>query len=110
MKVLVLRLSAPGTLLLAALLCTACGGEDHPPAPPASRTPFAPSPPPNVPAQPARDDVATGACDKGTARDCRVWLPSSGGIKNCFQGTQACAEDMWSDCLSDEDAAELLGG
>jgi hypothetical protein len=37
-----------------------------------------------------------------------VWLPEINGVKNCFVGTQVCLEDTWSECLSDDDAAELL--
>lgn len=59
---------------------------------------------------PPTDDVKTGACDSGESRDCRVWLPEVNGVKNCFVGTQVCVDDVWSECLSDEDAAALLDG
>ena len=57
---------------------------------------------------PLTDDVATGDCDSGESRDCRVWLPEVNGVKNCFVGTQVCVDDTWSSCLSDEDATALL--
>lgn len=57
---------------------------------------------------PLTDDVASGDCDSGASRDCRVWLPEVNGVKNCFVGTQVCVDDAWSSCLSDEDATALL--
>lgn len=57
---------------------------------------------------PPTDDVETGACDSGEPRECRVWLPEVNGVKNCFVGTQVCVDDLWSACLTDEDAAALL--
>lgn len=93
--------------LAVALLCAACGGSERSDLPETSSSTFTPSQP--VAGQPSTDDVATGACDMGESRDCRVWLPTSGGVKHCFVGTQVCADDLWSDCLSDEDAADLLG-
>lgn len=57
---------------------------------------------------PPTDDVETGACDGGDSRECRVWLPEINGVKNCFVGTQVCVDDLWSDCLTDDDAAALL--
>lgn len=59
---------------------------------------------------PPTDDVKTGACDEGESRDCRVWLPEVNGVKNCFVGVQVCVDELWSSCLSDEDAAALLDG
>src|SRR5690348_12190691 len=93
--------------LLAVLLCTACGGSERPDAPDTSQGTFTPPPQRQVPAQPAGNDVATGSCEAGVSRDCRVWLPTSGGQKNCFVGTQVCVDDAWSGCLGDSDAAVL---
>ncbi len=101
-----LRCTAVLALLLAAFASSACGGSDRSDAPQSSSSTITPSP--RVTGRATTDDVATGACDQGVSRDCRVWLPESGGVKHCFVGTQVCAGGSWSACLDDQDAAELL--
>ena len=99
-------LFAASLLLLAG--CVACGGADRPDSSEVMAGHTVPPPPRPASDTPSTDDVATGACDSGASRDCRVWLPEINGVKNCFVGSQVCLEDTWSDCLSDDDAAELL--
>lgn len=98
-------------LVLLAAGCVACGsGSDRPGSQEVmAGNPVAPGPGTASDIPPPGDDVATGACNTGESRDCRVWLPEVNGIKNCFVGTQVCVDDEWSNCLSDENAAELLG-
>lgn len=95
--------------LCLALGLVACGSGDRPGSSDTmgghNAVPTAPRPSADVP---ATDDVATGSCQSGASRDCRLWLPEVNGVKNCFVGTQVCADDEWSDCLSDDDAAALL--
>lgn len=102
------RFTTLAALFLAARFLQACGGSDRSHVPDGSSSSFTPAP--RVTARSAGDDVATGACDLGMSRDCRVWLPTSGDVKNCFVGTQVCADGTWSGCLDDQDAAELLSG
>lgn len=103
-----LHFSTLAALLLAARFFPACGGSDRAHLPEGSSSTLKPAP--RVTNRSAGDDVATGACDEGTSRDCRVWLPTSGGVKHCFVGTQVCVEGTWSGCLDDQEAAELLSG
>lgn len=37
-------------------------------------------------------------CDDGAVRDCKVVLPTQGGIANCFTGVQECVNGSWNDC------------
>ena len=100
-------------LLLLGLLSIACGSaNDRPPAQAetlgSAPSQGAPAPRASSELPPAGNDVATGECELGESRDCRVWLPEVNGVKNCFVGTQVCVTDAWSKCLSDDDAAEAL--
>ena len=96
-------------LILLAATCVACGsGSDRPGSKEVmAGNPVAPAPETASDTTPG-DDVATGKCDTGASRDCRVWLPEVNGVKNCFVGTQVCVDDEWTGCLSDDTAAALL--
>lgn len=96
--------------LLLPLSLFACGSSDRPDSSEAGGdgNPLPPSGTGGSSEIPPTDDVETGACDSGDSRDCRVWLPEVNGVKNCFVGTQVCVDDLWSSCLSDDDAAALL--
>lgn len=48
------------------------------------------------------DDLATGACEAGDVRDCRVQIDEH----NCFVGQQFCIEGAWSHC----DEADAFDG
>ncbi|HEY6725318.1 MAG TPA: hypothetical protein VI197_14885 [Polyangiaceae bacterium] len=98
------------SLLLTVSLC-ACGSSDRPDSSEAGGgNPLPPGGTGSSSEIPPTDDVETGTCDRGDSRDCRVWLPEVNGVKNCFVGTQVCADELWSSCLSDDDAAALLDG
>jgi hypothetical protein len=67
----------------------ACGGEDE-----VRRT--GPAPPQNQGgSNVGGTDVATGSCDEGEIRDCKVQIDEN----NCFVGEQMCIDNEWSDCL-----------
>ncbi len=70
----------------------ACGGSDDAPrsiAPPTTSGPgFGGS-------SVGGTDVATGMCDEGLIRDCKIYIDEN----NCFVGEQKCIDDEWSDCL-----------
>jgi hypothetical protein len=95
------------SLLLLLGLC-ACGSADRPASSEAGGGNPLPSGTGSSSEIPPTDDVETGACEGGESRDCRVWLPEVNGVKNCFVGTQVCVDELWSSCLSDDDAAALL--
>ena len=95
--------------LLLTLGVVACGSGDRPDSSESAGSPHVtPSGTSSGSEFPTTDDVATGACDSGDARDCRVWLPEVNGVKNCFVGTQVCVDETWSACLADDEAAALL--
>jgi hypothetical protein len=82
-----------GVPLLALLV--SCGDEDRPP------------PPANTGGTSFTDDVigqhpdnvyATGPCENGTVKQCRVYLPAHGQVQPCFVGEQMCIEGAWSEC------------
>ncbi len=53
----------------------------------------------------------TGAgdpCDVPSAVECKVNLPSQGGVTNCFVGVRICEDGQWGDCVSNDAAEELL--
>lgn len=97
-------------LLAGAVACVACGSNDRPDSSDAmgGHTVVTSGSSGTGSDLPLTDDVATGDCDSGESRDCRVWLPEVNGVKNCFVGTQVCVDDTWSSCLTDEDATALL--
>ena len=95
-------------LMLVTACCSACGGPSDRPSPAEVESSHAISPRPDSDA-PEGDDVAAGACDSDSSRDCRVWLRQVNNTRNCFVGTQLCLDGAWSDCLTDEAATALLG-
>ncbi len=50
----------------------------------------------------ARDVYATGACEDGATRVCRVYLPSHNDVQPCFVGEQLCGGGQWGECESGE--------
>lgn len=48
--------------------------------------------------------TATGACEAGIVRECRIDLPEQNGVKNCTTGLQACRQGKWGPC---QDPAEV---
>jgi hypothetical protein len=43
-------------------------------------------------------DAASTSCVDGATRSCSITLPSQGGIKNCFVGTEQCKNGKWGPC------------
>ena len=37
-------------------------------------------------------------CTDGDVRECKVTLPTQGGVANCFTGVQDCVNGRWNDC------------
>lgn len=88
-------------LLTLALLGSGCGraGEDRPPPAPAETdhdttdlTRYDSS------TADSRDVVASGGCEEGATRDCRIYLPSHDGVQPCFVGVQECTASTWGEC------------
>jgi hypothetical protein len=102
-------LTSSAVLVLVAVWSAACSGADRPPSAEVDYAQVASSRSGSGSDPAARNDVATGPCDSLSSRDCQIWLPSVNNIKNCFVGTQVCSDGEWSDCLSDDAAAALLG-
>jgi hypothetical protein len=46
----------------------------------------------------SRDVVASGGCEDGATRECRIYLPSHGGVQPCFVGVQECRGAAWAEC------------
>jgi hypothetical protein len=74
-------------------LLVSCGDDDHPP--------------PATGGDGFNDDVvgqhpdnvyASGPCEDGDVKQCRVYLPAHGQVQPCFVGEQVCVEGTWSDC------------
>jgi hypothetical protein len=42
-------------------------------------------------------------CNEGTARECKVRLPSHAGVSNCFVGVQLCDSGKWGNCMDPAD-------
>lgn len=93
-------LSVKALLPLALLTLAACGGSaDGEHAPPFVAESQAAGPEPIVatPAAPS-NDVATGSCTTGDARECKVMLGLHGDVVNCFVGIQFCDNANWGPC------------
>ncbi len=47
-------------------------------------------------------------CEVPSAVECKVNLPSQGGVTNCFVGVRICEDGYWGDCVSNDAAEQLL--
>jgi hypothetical protein len=86
--------------LLAFATLAACGGStdgEHARAFVADQQTSAAEPIASTPAAPS-NDVATGACTSGDARECKVMLGLHGDVVNCFVGIQFCDGGNWGPC------------
>jgi hypothetical protein len=45
-----------------------------------------------------RDVVASGQCEDGQVKTCRVYLPAHDGVQPCYVGEQTCADGAWGVC------------
>ncbi len=45
-----------------------------------------------------RDEVASGQCEDGQTKTCRVYLPAHDGVQPCYVGDQICADGAWGIC------------
>ena len=77
-------------------LLASCGDDDHPPPPAANGdgTSFTDD---GVGQQP-NNVYASGPCDDGDVKQCRVYLPAHGQVQPCFVGEQVCVDGAWSEC------------
>jgi hypothetical protein len=91
-----------GGALLLVLWASACGGspERAPPAPSSDDLDLADLVHYDQSSADARDIYASGACEEGATRVCRVYLPSHNGVQPCFVGEQTCESAHWGECGS----------
>jgi hypothetical protein len=102
-------------LLLGALLAFACDTSNDRPPPPTSETEIDLTDlvQYDTTTADARDVYASGACEDGATRECRVYLPSHNDVQPCFVGQQLCVDSSWGECGSgvvvdaNDDDAEL---
>lgn len=47
-----------------------------------------------------RNVFATGTCEDGAKRECRIYLPSHNDVQPCFVGEQTCVGTRWGECGS----------
>lgn len=79
--------------LFAIYLLFGCGvADDHPAVVMSNGTHTQATPTPSTPS--TREHCA----DEGASRECKVVLPSQGGLTNCFTGVQDCVDGAWSEC------------
>jgi hypothetical protein len=90
-----------GALVTLALLGSGCGSssEDRPPPAPTQTdrdttdlTRYDSS------TADTRDVFASGGCEEGATKDCRIYLPSHDGVQPCFVGVQECTDSAWGEC------------
>jgi hypothetical protein len=91
-----------GGVILLLLCASACGdsGERPPPAPSDDDLDLTDLVHYDSSSADARDVYATGVCEDGATRVCRVYLPSHNDVQPCFVGEQACASSRWGECGS----------
>lgn len=95
----------------------ACGSEERaaPPAPVPDASADSSSPPdaqadaqadalPDAQVDAASDATSdAGSCAPDAEKECKVVLPSHGGVINCFVGKQYCADGGWGPCEEPRD-------
>jgi hypothetical protein len=91
----------PSLVLVALMLVTGCGGadDDRPPMPNTVGVDAAEGEDPaEQPAANTDKRSKRHVCEDGEDRTCKVYLPSQGGVENCFVGVETCIDGRWSDC------------
>jgi hypothetical protein len=90
-----------GGVLLLLLCASACGGSpDRPPPAPSDNLDLTDLLQYDASSGDSRDVYATGVCEDGATRVCRVYLPSHNDVQPCFVGAQACLGSRWGECES----------
>jgi hypothetical protein len=90
-----------GGMLLLMLWASACGGSpERPPPADSGDLDLTDLLQYDASSADARDVYATGVCEDGATRVCRVYLPSHNDVQPCFVGEQACVSSHWGECGS----------